>query len=285
MTILLTGATGINGAEIARQLVAAGVRFKALLRSLEKRSQLPEGVEVVEGDMNDNPSLDLALDGVSRVLILSSVAQNQVELQNNVVAAAKRAGLKRIIKFSAMGANPSAKTTLNRWHGLSERSIEESGIPFTHLRPNSMFQNVRRFKELIKDNGVIASSVGDGRVSMVDLRDVAAVAVAALTTDDYRNEVLEITGPRAITYFDLAEATARALGRDISYTPLSDEDVRQRMIAAGTPAWAADVMGELSAEQRAGCYARVTSTVERVTARTPYDIVEALQAIAPEYLA
>ncbi|WP_034499368.1 SDR family oxidoreductase [Agrobacterium sp. 33MFTa1.1] len=285
MTILLTGATGTNGVEIARQLVAAGVKFKALVRSIDKRNRLPLGAEVVQGDLSDSRSLDLALEGVSRVLILSSVAQNQVDLQNNVVAAAKRAGLERIIKFSAMGADPSAKTALNKWHGLSECAIEESGIAFTHLRPNSMFQNIRRFKESVKDNGVIASSVGDGQISMVDLRDVAAVAVAALTTDNYRNEVLEITGPRAITYFQLAEATARALGRDISYIPLSDEDVRQRMIAAGTPAWAADVMGELSAEQRAGRYARLTATVECVTARTPYDVVEALQAIAPEYLA
>jgi uncharacterized protein YbjT (DUF2867 family) len=281
MTILLTGATGTNGQEIARQLAAASVPFRALSRT--QKGMISIGGEIISGDMNDVASLDCALKGVSRVLILSAVSPDQVLLQGNVVAAARRANVERIVKFSALGADPVTSTTLNRWHGVTEKAIEDSGIAWTHLRPNSLFQNIRRFKKSIERSGLIANSVGDARVSMVDLRDVAAVAVAALTSVEFRNEALEITGPEAISYTDFTAAAARAFGRPITYRPISDEEVRQSLIAAGSPKWAAEVTCELNVAQRAGRYAKVTDTVYRTTGRPPRRVDEALRALAQTF--
>lgn len=279
--ILLTGATGQNGNEIARQLAIAGVPFKALSRDPGKTSnKLPTVVEVVAGDFADVSSLDQALDGVDSVLLLSSVTPNQTDLQNNMVAAARRAGVHRIVKFSAMDADPNSPLALNRWHGLTERAIEDSGIAFTHLRPNSLFQNVLRSKDMIVQ-GVLAAPLGNARVSLVDLRDVAAVAVVALTTERLTSQAVEMTGPAAVTQNELADALAAALGHPVAYQDVSPKAARDLMLQAGAPEWAVDVMAELNTAQARGEAAVVTDAVPNALGRPAISVEEAMRNLAP----
>lgn len=202
--IVLTGATGQNGGEVVRQLAAAGVPFRAVVRGGDKSTgKLPKGADAVSGDMTDPPSLDRALAGATVVFVLSSVAPNQAELQGNVVDAAARAGtVQRIVKFSALGADRASPRMLERWHGETEQQIEATGIAWCHLRPNSLFQNALRSAKQVVQDGVLAAPMGDAAVSLVDLRDVAAAICLALTRlDDPRFDraAYDLTGPAAVT--------------------------------------------------------------------------------------
>src|SRR5215467_2362950 len=109
--ILVTGATGTNGVEIVKLLSRSGVRCRALVRNPEKISTLSDlpGVEVVQGDLSHPESLPPALDGVDRALLCSSIAPDLAELQGNFVRAAKKAGVRHIVKFSGNGCGPSLR--------------------------------------------------------------------------------------------------------------------------------------------------------------------------------
>ncbi|MGI8988490.1 MAG: NAD(P)H-binding protein [Bryobacteraceae bacterium] len=140
--ILITGATGTSGSEIAKQLSATGTRFRALVWDRRKTGPLSGlNVEPVEGDLGKPETLAKALEGIDRALLLSSPDERQVEFQGNFIDAAKRAGVRHVVKFSAIGAAPDSISKFLRWHAQTERQLEQSGMGHTHLRPSSFMQN------------------------------------------------------------------------------------------------------------------------------------------------
>ena len=284
--IVLTGATGQNGGEVAKQLAAAGVPYRAVVRDGDKaRGKLPEGAEAVVGDLADPASLDRALAGATAVFVLSSVAPNQAKLQGNVAEAAARAGtVRRIVKFSALGADATSPRALERWHGEAERHIEATGIAWSHMRPNSLFQNALRSAKQVVREGVLAAPMGDAAVSMVDVRDVAAVICLALTQlDDPRFDCIayNLTGPAAVTWAEWAQALSNALDRPVRYQDVPPEKTREGMAEQAMPSWAVDAIGELLAEQRAGHAASVSDAVPRLLERPAIPLAQAMQDLAP----
>ena len=271
--ILITGATGNNGGEIVKQLLAAGVSPRILVRDRSKAAaklaMLPDSVEVVQGDFADPDSLDRALEGVDTALLLSSVVPNQVELQGNFIDASKRAGVKHIVKFSMIGADLNSPFVLSQWHRQTEQQLESSGIAWTHLRPNDLMQNMQRFVNSIQQQVAIALPLQDGKVSMVDLRDVAAVAVKALTEPGHENKTYTITGSEALSYTDVAEKLSTASGLKIRYENLSPEAAKASMTKSGMPDAVADMMVTMYTLESQGNNATVTNTVREVTGKAP----------------
>ncbi len=268
--ILLTGATGTTGRETVRQLRATGAPFRVMSRDVARaKAQLGDDLDCVAGDFAAPESLAAAFDGIERLSLLCASVPGIVELELNAVAAAKRAGIKLIVKMSAIQSAPDAPTTIRRWHGAIEQRIAESGIAYTHLWPNAFMQNFTRFAPFIRDQGVFYAPLGDARISLVDVVDVAAVTVAALTEDGHAGQTYELTGPEALTYADCAAILTRALDKPVRYESVDDAAARQALADAGIAPVLAEALVEIDGLFRDGFGAPVTDLVERITGRAP----------------
>jgi uncharacterized protein YbjT (DUF2867 family) len=268
--ILVTGATGANGSELVRQLSAAGVPVRAMVHNRAKAASIEgPGVEIVEGDFTKPETLDAALQGAEKAFLVPPFEPRHVELTGNFIEAARRAGTKHIVKLSALGTAPDASFTIGRWHAQSEQQLEASGIEYTHLRPNGFMQNIFAVAPLISGQGVFYQPAEDAKVSQVDIRDIAAVAVKALTEDGHAGKAYDITGPEALSFHEVAEKLSTVRGKPVSYVSVSPEDFKKSMLGWGQPEWLIDSLNELFAYYRAGQGATVTNVVAEVAKKQP----------------
>ena len=264
--ILIVGATGLVGSATVRHLTACGVPVRALVRSAEKAATLANpGVEAMVGNLEQPVSLDAALDGVTRALLISPLHPRQVAWQGNFVEAARRTGVVHIVKLSGLGTAPDSPLRSGRWHAQTERHIADAGLPFTYLHPPFFMQNLLRSAAAIAAQGVLVASMQAGKIAMVDARDVAAVAVAALTSDDHVGKTYTITGPAALSFQEVAQKLAAATARAVTYQDVPLAAVQQEMVATGLPEWLVDVRMEFATALRDGYAAAVTDTVQAVT--------------------
>lgn len=267
--ILVTGASGTTGSELVRQLTSKGHRVRVLLRNAAKRSKVEhEHVEIVWGDLGIPDSLYPAVEGVERVYLLSSADPKQAWLQGNLVSAAGRAGVKYIVKHSAWGADPKSSVDILRWHAETEKQIENSGMAWTHLRPQFFMQNFLGWAQGIAREGQFHASMGDAKIAMVDVRDVAAIAAAVLTGSGHEGRIYDLTGPEALAFSDAAEVLTRVLGRKIRYVSIPGEIARSEMIASGTPGWLADDLGRLFEVFNSGLASSVSLVVPQLLSRS-----------------
>lgn len=267
--ILITGGTGQSGVEIVRQLAATGTRFRALVRNPAKADSVRlRGVEVVQGDMADKNSLARALEGVERVLLLSSPDATFVEAQGTVISVAKQAGVRHIVKFSAMTADPKSRSTFPRMHGQTEELVRGSGLAWTFLRPTFFMQNWLGLAGMVKQ-GTIYQPAGDAKAAPVDIRDIAAVAVKTLTEAGHEGKAYDITGPEQLSYHDIARILSEVSGHPVKYQDISPATARQAMLGMGLPEFVADAINQLMDQLRAGQYARTTSVIKDVAKKEP----------------
>lgn len=267
-TILVTGATGNVGSQVVQQLIAAGITPRVAVRSLNKADTLKQaGAEPVEMDLDKLETVQPAFEGVDKVFLVSPFVPNMVQLAAILVEAAKKANLKQVVRLSAL-AQPGI--TLSKWHGDVEKMIEDSGIPFTFLRPNGFMQNfVNSMADTIKTQNAFYMPIGDGKVSLVDTRDLAAVAVAALTNTGHENKAYEITGSEALSNYQIATIFSQVLGRTINYVDVPEDAARQGMQNAGMPDVIVNALLELYASYKAGQAATVSPVIEQVTGKKP----------------
>ena len=171
-----------------------------------------------------------------------------------------------------MGADAEPGITGSRLHRQAEKIIGESEIPFTFLRPNGFMQNfVNYYSHFIKTQGAFYVPAGDARVSFVDVRDIAAVAVQALTSNDGKHEgkAYNITGAEALSYGQAAEILSKQLGKKITYLNVSNEDARKGMKEMGMDEWFINSMIELFEIFRAGYASAISPIIEQVTGNKP----------------
>ena len=195
-----------------------------------------------------------------------------VDLSSNILKEVKNAGnINHIVKLSVMGADAEPGITGGRLHRQAEEMIENSGISFTFLRPNFFMQNFVNFlSKMIIEQGSFYLPAGDGKVSFVDIRDIAAVAVQALTNNNsHSGKAYTITGPEAISYEDAARILSEQVNKKISYVNVSEEQTREGMKSMGMDEWFVDSMMELYEITRMGYASQVSSAVEEVTGRKP----------------
>ena len=252
-TILVTGATGTLGGEVVKQLSssAPAVNIKAGVHSAQNVKKVKDGdkVEVVLIDYNKPETLKEALSQVDKLFLLTPDVPNAHELASNLVIEAKKAGIRHIVKQSVMGADLEADVGTFRLHRQAEKIIEQSEIPFTFLRPNEFMQNFVNFhSHFIKSNNAFYLPLEDAKVSLVDVRDIAAVAVKSLTedrSDKHNNKTYLITGPEALSYYQAAEVLSSATDKKISYVNISEEEARGAMKEMGMSDWLINTISEL----------------------------------------
>jgi len=267
--ILVTGATGTTGLEAVRALVGRGAALRALARDPKKATALAlPGVEVVAGDFGDADSLRRALSGVTHVLLLSPPVPDLHLLEKRFLDLAREERVVHVVMLSAVGAGPSVPHRFGRWHGISEKNLEASGIAWTHLRPNFFMQNLLGQVDAVRA-GMLCVPAGTGKAPFVDCRDIGAVAAACLVEAGHRGKTYEVSGPAAIGYDEIAATLSRVLARPVSYLDVSAEAARKAMTDAGMPAWLADALGELNEQMKLGRFAAVSSAVRDVTGREP----------------
>lgn len=267
--ILVTGATGTTGSEIIRELSAAGAKgVRVLARDPGRASAARDaGFEIVEGDFEKPGTLGAALEGVSRALLLTPPSPRTFEQQRAFVDAAKRAGVRHVVKFSAFGADADAPEGFGKWHGQAEDALKAAGLAYTMLRPNFFMQNLLGQARRIAAQGSIYQPVGDARASFIDVRDIAAVVAKVLTEDGHEGKSYVLTGPEALSFYEVAEKLSAAAGREISYVPVSPEQFRAGALAAGLPEWLVDALGVLNEVFASGKAASVTGDARRVSGR------------------
>lgn len=274
-SILVTGASGNIGSEIVKQLLGVGpaVSIKAAVHSRQNVKNVKDGdrVKVIPIDYNELDTLREALKDVDKLFLLTPDVPNAAHLASNAVSEAKKAGIRHIVKQSVMGADLEADVDTMRLHRQVEEIIEQSGIPFTFLRPNEFMQNFINFHSpSIKGNNAFYIPLEDAKVSLVDVRDIAAVAVKSLIDEDkHKNKTYLITGPEALSYHQVAEVLSNATGRKISYVNISEEEAKAAMKEIGMSDWLINTVSELSDYFRKGKASEVSSAVEEVTGRKP----------------
>src|SRR5918992_2669285 len=279
-TILVTGATGTLGSEVVKQLssVTPAVNIKAGVHSAQNIKKDGDRVEVALIDYNKPETLKEALSQVDKLFLLTPDVPNAPELASNLVSEARKAGIRHIVKQSIMVADLEANVGTLRLHRQAEKIIEQSEIPFTFLRPNEFMQNFVNFhSHFIKNNNAFYLPLEDAKVSLVDVRDIAAVAVKSLTedrSDKHDNKTYLITGPEALSYHQAAEILSNATGKKISYVNISEEEARGAMKEMGMSDWLVNTISDLYEYFRKGYASQVSSAVEEVTGRKATTFVE-----------
>ena len=272
-TVLVTGATGTIGRDVTKQLARKGAAVRAGVRDQAKaRKQFGVDIALATFDFEDAASFAGALIGVEKVFLLPPLMPNQVEVTNAFVDAAKRAGVRHIVKLSAIGADTSPPNTFGKWHAANEQHIRESGLAFTFLRPNSFMQNFITYFQ--PRDGTIYLPWGNGKASFVDTRDIAAVAAEALTIDGHEGKTYTLTGPAALGIAEVASILSETAGREINYVDVPESAARDGMLQAGLPEWQVEPLLELHATNKQNRWTAVTADIEKVTGNPPTDFAQ-----------
>jgi uncharacterized protein YbjT (DUF2867 family) len=264
--ILITGATGNVGSAVLDNLGTTDAEVRALTRGESKASSLRDrGVEAVVGDYRERETLGAALEGVSTVFLLTPIHPEQVPQATNVIEAAKRSGTDpRIVRLSVHQASPEAPTRVSRQHAQIEDRLTSSGLPYTLLRPQSFMQNTLMSAPTVASEGRIYQPFEHGRLGMIDARDIGEVAAKVLTEEGHEGEVYTLTGPAAISYYDVAGALSEILGKEVSYVPISPEKAKEVMMSRGIPEWKADALNEYARAHSGGYSDWTTDDFERL---------------------
>lgn len=272
MTILVVGATGNTGGEVLRQLAAAGTQVRALSRGGAGAQRLRDaGTEVIEADLAEPVTLSAALDGVSGVFVAQPASPELPEHEASLAQAAADAGVQLLVQLSVVGAAPDSELEFARVHAAAEAAIAQTGVPLCVLRPNGFMQNTLDWAAQLP-SGTIAGPVMDARWSIVDVEDIAAVAVAALSAPGtHAGQAYTLTGPEASSPRDQVAILSELLGTTLAVQDVPIDAFVAQLGQYGVPPWTATRLGELFALYAAGGAETVSDDVALVLGRPATD--------------
>src|SRR5256714_10537716 len=271
--ILVTGATGTIGRDVARQVSGKGVPVRAGVRDKAKaRKQFGADIAAVSFDFEDEKTFSGALEGIEKVFLLPPLLPNQLKVMNAFVDAAKRTGVCHIVKLSAIGVDDERRPTAIKGHAANEQHIRESGLAFTFLRPNSFMQNFITY--FPPRNGAIYLPWGNGTASFVDTRDIASVAAKALTSDGHEGKIYTLTGPATLGIAEVALILSEVAGRGFKYVAVPEAAARDGLLQAGVPPWQGELGLELHPVNNQNRRGAVTSDIVKNTGNPPTDFAQ-----------
>jgi len=281
--ILIIGGTGTVGSRLVRQLAAAGVKPRALVRTREKGEAIASLATPVLGDLMVPETLTEAFRGADRVFILAPPTPELETLERNAFEAAVGAGAKRIVFLSNYGAKEGDNDWHFHIHGLHERRLASLGLDWTVLRPTRFMNYVPFVWPSVLNQGLLLEGGGTGPMTFIDPDDIAAVALKALMEDGHEGRSYELTSEETYTAAQLAGLLSRVLGRDIRIFEGDVETLREALIASGAPGEYAPIMAVYHEKVTAGFY-KPTDTAAKVLGRPPRAYAEWLEENLPPAL-
>ena len=235
MKIAITGATGQLGRIIVSKLKekVATENIVALVRSAQKAADL--GVEAREADYEQPATLEAALKGIDTLLLISSSEVGKRATQHqNVINAAKKAGVKKIVYTSVLHADKSS-LSLATEHNYTENALRESGIAYTILRNGWYTENYAGTIPGAVAGGAVLGSAGEGKVSAASRKDYADAAVTVLTSEGHDGKIYELAGDEGFTLADLAAEISKHSGKTIPYNNLPEAEYAKVLTGFGIP--------------------------------------------------
>ena len=262
-TVLVLAATGTTGQHVVAALASRGAVVRAASRD-PRRASLPEGVEAVAFDLDDESTWGAALAGVDALyLAMPPFREDEAARGAALVEAAKAAGVSRIVKLSAMGVDAQPESG----HRQVELLVEGSGLAWVHLRPTFFMDNFVSFwGQGIQHHGVIGLPAGTGRTGFIAASDIGEVAAEALLSDA-SGEVWTLTGPESLDHQTVAAQLSEVLGRPVQFVDVEPEGFRGTLASYGMPPLGVQVMSGLYDMVRAGWTDAVVPDAERVLGR------------------
>jgi uncharacterized protein YbjT (DUF2867 family) len=265
-TILVTGATGTVGGDVLRSLAGhKDIHIRAAVRDKEKSAALAgRNVELVWFDYTKPETLGTASRGADAVFLVPPFSPDNVAESIEFLEAAVESGVKHVVKLSVIRS--LGDTTVGKWHAAIDEALKKSGIAWTILLPGGFMQNFVH-GSAPRPDGNMYLPVGSARAAYIDTRDIAAVAVKALTEPGHEGKEYTLTGPADLSYTEMAAIMTEAAGRQIRFIDVPPEAARQGMLSAHMPEWMVDVILEINAWAKASKGAEITTTVKEVLGR------------------
>lgn len=282
MNVVL-GATGTNGRAVVQALLSHGQPVRAVVRDTSKVPQAWSGrVEIAQGDLGQPDSLDRALSGGSSLFLLAPVAPTQADMEFAALRAARSAGMRRVVKLSAIGADPLSAGHFSRSHGIAEAAVRSSGLGWVIVRAAFFYSNLLFSAEPIKRFGRFFGHWSEHRAAWVDPSDLAEVCARCMIDHGLAGATLTVTGPAALTNAEVADTLSHVLGRKIEYVDQSPEVYAQTLLSHGSPEWYARAEVALGQVVRSGEAAEITQVVRRLTGHAARTLDEYIRAdVAP----
>jgi uncharacterized protein YbjT (DUF2867 family) len=234
--IVLTGATGTVGSFVSEQLSEAGVKHRVIARSPEKAKKDPN-VEVVKGTYDDKAALDSAFKGATKVFLLTNSVPESVQWHKNMIDAAKKNGVKHVVRLSVQGSDKSSPVKIATWHADGDEYLKANISSWTVLQPTFFMTNFLGSAATIKKDGAFYGAGKDGKIATVDPRDIAGMAVKALTTDGHAGKTYVVTGKEAWSQQQIADKIGKHIGKAVKYVDLPPEQFKSGLVSAGMPEW------------------------------------------------
>jgi uncharacterized protein YbjT (DUF2867 family) len=264
--ILITTGAGKVGQHVVTQLAQKKVPARAGFRTQDKASALQApGIEAVVVDFESRESIAAALRGIDTMFLVTAGAPEQAHQEENILAEARKANLKRIVKLSGKITERHTKG-FSVWNREAERRIKATAIPYTILRGNTFMQNFLFRAAQIKQ-GTFTLGPGHLRQAFIDARDIAATAVAALTEEGHAGKTYEVNGPQALDGLGTAAAFSSALGRPITYMDMAADDYCKRLSSMGMPEWMVESVRVVASEDNRDRGDQSSADTDRVLRR------------------
>ena len=282
MTIAVTGAGGHLGRLVVEDLLTRGVPAAEIVAGTRRPDALADlarrGVQVRHADFDDEASLDAALAGAEKVLVVSGTDfGRRVQQHAAAAAAAQRAGA-RLVAYTSI---PSASTTtmqLAAEHRGTEEAIRALGVPFTFLRNSWYFEGYTAQIPTYLEHGAILGAAGDGRISGAARADFAAAAAAVLATEGHEDAVYELGGEPAFTMAELADVVSKATDREVVYRDVPVEELQKILAGAGVPEPLPAVLADVDRHIAQGTLFVETGDLTRLIGRRTTALEDAVAA-------
>lgn len=285
--IVVSGATGQLGRLVVAELfrIAPSTHVIGLVRDVAAAKELADsGIEVRRADYDEPASIDTALAGADRLLLISSseIGQRRAVQHRNVIDAAKAAGLKLLVYTSLLHADTSSMA-LAEGHRETEALIRASGVPFVLLRNGWYTENYAANALAAVKHGTVLGAAGNGLISSAARADFAAAAAAVLAShDDQAGQIYELAGDTAYTLTEFAAEIARQSGNPVTYDDLTEAAYKLALQSSGLPEVFADVYAESDAKAALGALfddsRQLSSLIGRPTTSMAHSVSAALAA-------
>jgi len=276
---LITGVTGMMGGAVLEEARKANLPLKAMYRDAQDAKKAPAGVTSVVADYADKQSLRKALENIEAVYLVCSPIPQLVELESNSIDVCVEKRVGHVVLNSALGAEDYPKS-FPSWHRNVEEKLKASGLKYTILRPNSFMQNLlTSAAPTARTQGAFYAAMGNAKVSLIDMRDIAAVAVKALRDPQaHGGKTYELNGPEALSYAEVATKISGAIGRPVKYVDIPEEAQRKAMLDQRMPEWLVGALLDLQRYYTAnGKGGEVDDVLARLLGRTPIRLDQFLE--------